>query len=220
MLDGHFCIQKARLGADFCPTFLSEPQIGRTADYMITTQHSLLIRLRSREDAEAWGRFVRIYTPLIYHWVKGLGVESNQSEDLVQEVFALLLGKISTIAQDPPKSFRAWLRTVTVNKCRDLFRKKEQKREPGLLEKLDDLESDTATEVDEAEYRNFVSKSALRLMQNLFSEITWKACWANVVEAKPAKVVGEELGISENAVYLARGRVLKRLREELDGLWE
>ena len=120
---------------------------------MITTQHSLLLRLRTREDAEVWSRFVRIYTPLIYHWVSRLGMEANHSEDLVQEVFAVLLGKISTIAQNLPTSFRAWLRTVTINKCRDFFRKKQQKSEPDFLDKLESVESDSSLDIEEAEYR-------------------------------------------------------------------
>jgi RNA polymerase sigma-70 factor (ECF subfamily) len=55
-------------------------------------------------------------------------------------------------------------------------------------------------------------------MQAEFEATTWKACWAVVVEDRPAAQVATELGISPNAVYIARSRVLRRLRRELEGL--
>ncbi|HEV3080157.1 MAG TPA: hypothetical protein VGY66_10270, partial [Gemmataceae bacterium] len=70
----------------------------------------------------------------------------------------------------------------------------------------------------EAEYRRELSRRALRLMQGEFAPTTWKACWETVVHDRSTDEVARELGISENAVYLARCRVLRRLREELGGL--
>jgi len=187
---------------------------------MLTTQSSLLIRLRSRDDSEAWSRFARLYTPLVHHWVSRLGVESNHADDLVQEVFVVLLGRISLIAMDQPKSFRAWLRTVTLNKCRDHFRRQNRLTEPRLMEQMEIAERDPAAILTEEEYRKYVARAALQLMRDSFSETTWRACWEQVACGRTAAEVAADLGITENAVYLARGRVLKRLREELDGLWE
>jgi RNA polymerase sigma-70 factor (ECF subfamily) len=71
---------------------------------------------------------------------------------------------------------------------------------------------------DEAEYRARLVARALELMQAEFQPTTWKACWELVVAGRPAADVARELGISENAVHLAKGRVLRRLRKELEGL--
>jgi RNA polymerase sigma-70 factor (ECF subfamily) len=187
---------------------------------MVTTQSSLLVRLRTRDDSAAWSRFVRIYTPLIHHWVTRLGVESNHVHDIVQEVFMVLLGRVSWVADNPPKQFRAWLRTVTVNKCRDHFRRNRRQSEPQLSDQLEVASEDPAAIFTEREYQMFVAQSAMQLMRDAFSETTWRACWENVVCGRSAHELARELGISKNAVYLARGRVLKRLRAELDGLWE
>lgn len=187
---------------------------------MVTTQSSLLIRLRTRDDSAAWSRFVRLYTPLIHHWVTRLGVESNQVNDLVQEVFMVLLGRVSWVAQNPPDHFRGWLRIVTVNKCRDYFRRNRRKSEPQFLEQLEVAIKDPAAVLTEREYQVFVAQSAMQLMKDAFSETTWRACWETVVCGRTASDVARELRISENAVYLARGRVLKRLRVELEGLWD
>ncbi len=187
---------------------------------MVTTQSSLLIRLRTTDDSAAWHRFVRLYTPLIHRWVLRLGIETNQANDLVQEVFVILLGRVSWIADNPPDSFRAWLRTVTVNKCRDYFRKQARASEPKFSDQLEFAMQDPAAILTEQEYRIFVAQSAMQLMRDAFSDTTWRACWESVAHGRSAADIADELGISENAVYLARGRVLKRLRAELDGLWE
>jgi RNA polymerase sigma-70 factor (ECF subfamily) len=89
-----------------------------------------------------------------------------------------------------------------------------------MIELLEIAERDPNPILIEQEYRTFVAQAALRLMRDSFSETTWRACWEHVVEGRTASQVAVELDISENAVYLARGRVLKRLRDELVGLWE
>lgn len=187
---------------------------------MVTTQSSLLVRLRNRDDSAAWSRFVRLYTPLINHWVTRLGVETNHVHDLVQDVFIVLLGRVSWVADNPPTQFRAWLRTVTVNKCRDHFRKICRRSEPQFSDQLEIAIQDPVAVLTEREYQIFVAQSAMQLMKDAFSETTWRACRESVVSERSASDIARELNISENAVYLARGRVLKRLRAELDGLWD
>jgi RNA polymerase sigma-70 factor (ECF subfamily) len=77
---------------------------------------------------------------------------------------------------------------------------------------------DPAAAFEEAEYRDFLVARALRLMQADFQPTTWKACWEHGVCGRPAHEVAAELGISESSVYVAKCRVLRRLRVELDGL--
>lgn len=186
----------------------------------LSTPSSLLLRLQSREDSAAWNRFLRLYTPLVRYWIAGLGIESNHAEDLLQEVFVSILGKVTFLGQRPPDSFRAWLRTVTLNQCRDHFRRLDRKTYAHALESIEVAIADPQVEGERREYQQYLSHAALRLMKDCFSETTWKACWLSVVERRSGAEIANQLGISENAVYLARGRVLKRLREELDGLWE
>ena len=72
----------------------------------------------------------------------------------------------------------------------------------------------------EKEYRDYLIGRALQVMKTDFQPATWQACWEHVGRGRPAAEVAAELGISVKAVYLAKARVLRRLREELDGLWE
>lgn len=185
-----------------------------------TTQVSLLQQLQNKQDSVAWSKFVHLYTPLVYQWVADLGLREPDQSDVVQEVFVVLLGKVSTFQYDGSKSFRGWLRTITINKARDAHRKSKRATEPKFLAQIEMAQENDHEMLTQNEYRDHLAKSALSLMRKYFSDTTWRACWEHVAQGKPAKVVADELGISINAVYLARGRVLRRLKQELDGLWE
>lgn len=185
-----------------------------------TTRVSLLQQLRSKHDTRAWSKFVQLYTPLICRWVTDLRVPETERNDVVQEVFIVLVGKISTFQYDSKRSFRGWLRTITINKCRDLFRKKNRLTEPKFVAQLELAEANETDLLTQQEYRDHLANSALLLMKKHFSQTTWQACWEHVAKGRSAPDVAAELGISVNAVYLARGRVLQRLRQELVGLWE
>src|SRR4029078_4012717 len=58
---------------------------------MTKTPASLLERLRDSFDADAWARFVALYTPLIYSWGRCVGLQDQDAADLVQDVFATLI---------------------------------------------------------------------------------------------------------------------------------
>jgi RNA polymerase sigma-70 factor (ECF subfamily) len=137
----------------------------------------------------------------------------------VQDVFAALVHKLPEFTYERDRSFRAWLRTVTLNKFRENFRRRAVSA-PGTGEPLP-LElacADPAQAFDEAEYHRHLTTRALEIMQAQFQPAPWKACWEHVVAGRPAAEVAAELGMSEGAVYVASHRVLRRLREELEGL--
>jgi RNA polymerase sigma-70 factor (ECF subfamily) len=186
---------------------------------MNTTSVSLLERLRRPEAPEAWTRFVDLYSPLLYFWACRLGLREPDAADLVQDVFMLLLQKLPEFAYDRDKSFRSWLRTVLMNKWRERIRRQTVPLQPGNEGSLSDLAGpDNVTALGEAEFQQHLMMRALQLMQAEFEPTTWKACWEFVVCDREASAVARELGITVNAVYLAKCRVLRRLRQELEGL--
>jgi RNA polymerase sigma-70 factor (ECF subfamily) len=183
-----------------------------------TTPASLLERLRRPGAADAWSRFVDLYTPLLYHWARRVGLSSAGAADLVQEVLLVLVRTLPDFRYDPSRSFRAWLRTITMNKWREGLRRAAGRREVLGMDLSNRPGPDTTAAFEEAEYHAYVARRALALMQAEFQPATWKACWGMVVEGRSAAEVAAELGMSEGAVHVARCRVLRRLREELDGL--
>jgi RNA polymerase sigma-70 factor (ECF subfamily) len=183
-----------------------------------TTSISLLRRLHQPGDATSWARFVQLYTPLLMYWARKQGLQPADAADLVQEVFVLLVEKLPQFTHDPARSFRGWLRTILVNKARDRQRRLAA-QPPARNDELPALAvPDDGAALDEAEYRHHLVRRALELMQAEFEPATWKSCWETTIGDRPAAEVAAELGISTNAVYIARHRVLRRLRQELAGL--
>jgi RNA polymerase sigma-70 factor (ECF subfamily) len=186
---------------------------------MHSTPATLLQRLRQPGDADAWRQFVHLYTPLFYQWTRRLGLQSADAADLVQEVFLKLCRALPHFQYDRRRSFRAWLFTVLRNQWQEWCRRPVPVPTGDVEETQDERAQDNgAGAIEEEEYRAHLRGRALRLIQSEFSSSTWQAFWATVVDGRPAVEVAAEVGLTPNAVYLARGRVLRRLREALDGL--
>jgi RNA polymerase sigma-70 factor, ECF subfamily len=188
------------------------------------TSLSLLDRLKAaRPDDTDWGRLQGIYLPLIERWlgrVPGLG---DESADLAQEVLVVVFREVPRFSRRREGSFRAWLRQVAVNKVRNYRRQRQRRPALGLdqtedfLERLSNPDDDLAREWDR-DHDAHVVQNLMAIVQPDFSSRTWEAFRRFGVDNAPAKKVAEELGLSENAVILARSRVLKRLREEAGAL--
>jgi RNA polymerase sigma-70 factor (ECF subfamily) len=185
---------------------------------MNTTSATLLERLRNPLDQEAWSRFVRLYTPLLFYWGRKCGLQDEDVADLAQEVFAVLLRKMPEFSYDRHKSFRAWLRTVTQNQWRDRLRRRQTRPLPGDDHRLAELAApDDIAALQEEEYRVHLVGRAMQLVLQDFEPTTWQAFWEFAVEGRPAAEVASEVGLSPAAVYGAKSRVLNRLRQELQG---
>ena len=187
----------------------------------LNTSKSLIGRIKDNTDQQSWERFVKLYSPLLLFWSRKTGLGESEAADAVQEVFIILADKLPTFSYDSSKSFRGWLRRITINKSIDLLRKVN--RDPELAESgelRNAFVEDNVAVLSEQEYKSFLLRRALEIMKSEFDESKWKACWMTTVEGKKAEVVANELGITVNSVYLARSRILRRLREELVGLIE
>jgi len=183
---------------------------------MRSTPASLLDRLAQGADHRAWEQFVDLYTPLLVAWSRQLGMSDLDAADLMQEVFVVLVEQLPRFRYDPAQSFRAWLKTVLLNHWRKQQRKLCRVGPTVVdLDLLPGPESDHLLEKEE--HRTYLIRRAIALMQKDFEPATWKACWEFVVNDRPAAEVAAELGITVNAVYLAKSRVLRALRTELRG---
>jgi RNA polymerase sigma-70 factor (ECF subfamily) len=182
------------------------------------TSASLLQRLRRPDDPAAWARFVQLYVPLLWYWARRTGLQEADAADLVQEVLILLYQKLPEFTYDGQRSFRNWLRTVTLNK----WRESRRRRSPVPVEGGNALDAvacpDETLAIEEAEYRRHLVGQALEVLKGEFSATTWKAFEEYVLAGRPAEEVAAELGARPGTVYAARSRVLSRLRQELAGL--
>ncbi len=181
---------------------------------MNTTSESLLIRLRSPDDQQAWAKFVEIYTPLIFYWARRTGLQQNDAADLVQEVFAQLVQKLPEFRYQKHKSFRGWLRRVTVNKRAEQLRRKTLTVVDESPSQFVDISSQNAEQFWEHEYKQQLVQRYLQLMEPDFDPKTWKALRDYLLGA-PAAKAAQAYGVSIWTVYSAKSRVLSRLRTEI-----
>ena len=157
----------------------------------------------------------------MHTWAKRAGLQDADAADLVQDVFAHLHHKLPEFEYAKGGSFRAWLRTVTLNLWRARQRKASARAERSPLDKIPEPEiADPAADYWEADFNRHLAKRALEIMKEEFQPTTWKAFWEIVVEGRTPEDVAKELGMSTGAVYAARHRVKNRLKEELAGLMD
>jgi RNA polymerase sigma-70 factor (ECF subfamily) len=181
------------------------------------TSATLLRRVGQRDNA-AWNEFVQLYTPLLFHWALKSNLQGDDAAELVQEVFVSLLTLLPTFEYDRQKSFRAWLYTVIRSKWSDLLRKRG--RLPPGDDGLSQAEGENnLVELEEQEFHDFLVQRALELVEQDFGAKTVAAFRGVALQDRSGKDVAAELGMTEDAVYHARSRVMKRLREHLDGMW-
>jgi RNA polymerase sigma-70 factor (ECF subfamily) len=188
------------------------------------TSVSLLDRLKAaRPEAVDWQHLQSIYLPLIRRWLRRVPGLGDEADDLAQEVFLVVIRELPRFERRREGSFRAWLRMIAVNKARSYCKQRDRRPAVGLdltdgfLEKMADPDSDLAREWDR-EHDEHVVRKILAAVQPDFSPATWEAFRRFALEGLPAARVAEELGLTENAVLLAKSRVIRRLREEAGDL--
>ena len=194
---------------------------------MNETSLSLLHRLRQSSDSETWNRLVRLYSPLLKSWLRKYEVQSADAEDLIQEVLLAVSKDVTTFDHNGrPGAFRTWLRSILVNRLRNFWRargRRPQARGDSDMERrLAQLE-DPASEMSQLwnrQHDRHVVRQLLALWEPQFEPQTWKAFCRVAIDGERPDVVAGELGISLNAVFIAKSRVLSKLRQEAEGLVE
>src|SRR5262245_44046260 len=192
-----------------------------------TTRYSLLLRIQDPRNQAAWAEFVAIYEPLVYRLARRKGLQDADARDLCQDVFRAVAKAARRWVPDPERgSFRGWLFRIARNLMLNFVR--YQRRHPhgtgdSDVARLIDVQFAAADEPSrraEEQYRRELFQIAARAIEPEFARSTWLAFWRTAVEAGQIAVVAQELGLSPGAVYIARSRVLARLRqrvEEIEG---
>jgi RNA polymerase sigma-70 factor (ECF subfamily) len=138
-------------------------------------------------------------------------------------VFAKVAQHLPRFRRQRDGSFRTWLKTLTANQVSLFWRKRQSRQKIGkpgaqpLLEALCDPDNDLSRAWDR-EYDHYLICRLQAIVRSEFSETTWRAFTLRVLEEKTSAEVAADLGLSKNAVDIAKSRVLSRLRQEAAGL--
>jgi RNA polymerase sigma-70 factor (ECF subfamily) len=188
-----------------------------------TTRPSLLVRLRDARDGEAWRQFVQLYGPVVYGYGRKRGLQDADAADLTQEVLRAVAAAVGRLDYDRRRgSFRGWLFTLAHHKLHDFLARRRNGRGgedtgvQGWLEEQPAREADWALWDQEYERRLFARAAAE--VRGGFHEATWQAFWQTAVGGRAGKDVARDLGLTVAAVYLAKSRVMARLRERIQEL--
>jgi RNA polymerase sigma-70 factor, ECF subfamily len=194
---------------------------------MQVTRQSLLVRAQGG-DEKAWHDLVTIYRPLIVGWLRRQNLQPHEVDDLSQDILLTIVKHLPSFAHSGQRgAFRCWLRIIARGSLADFWRGFWKIRgsaaspaapDPeGMLRQVEDPDSDMNRLWDE-EHDQYVLRCLLDLMELEFEPNTVRAFRRLALDGAPGAVAAAELGMSVGAVYVARSRVLKRLREEVAGL--
>jgi RNA polymerase sigma factor (sigma-70 family) len=184
------------------------------------TRPSLIARIRDLRDEEAWRQFVALYTPLVYRFARSRGLQDADAADLAQDVLRAVANAAAHMEYDPQRgSFRGWLYGVARHKLAD-FRAKLRR---GLSAGTDPaaqvvlLEQPAPGEESswDQEYEQRLFEWAAEQVRGGFKDQTWQAFWQTAVLGREARETAVDLGMTLGAVYIAKSRVLARLRKQI-----
>lgn len=192
---------------------------------MIEATRVSLLHRAGAGDAAAWNRLIGIYKPLIQRWLCASNVPNQEADDLAQDVLLIVVKELPRFRhQGRTGSFRAWLKQIVVNQARRYWRtgrcRVTATNGRSFLEVLDELENPTSEQSQawDQEHDRQIYRRLLAVMEENFEQVTIRAFRLMTLEGLSGPAVATQLGMSLAAVYGARARVLKRLRQEADGL--
>jgi RNA polymerase sigma-70 factor (ECF subfamily) len=189
------------------------------------TRASLLVRLRDGKDGDAWQQFVRLYAPVIYGFARKRGLQDADAADLMQEVLRSISSAVGRMEYDPIRgTFRGWLFTVTRNKVFNFLESRARRvqatgdsRVQQRLEHHADADGNLSGDW-EADYQRALAARAMERVKAEFQAATWEAFLQTAVQGRTPAQAAKAVGMSVGAVYVAKSRVIARLRQEIEEL--
>jgi RNA polymerase sigma factor (sigma-70 family) len=185
------------------------------------TSPTLLGRLRlSPTDEAAWAEFVDRYGGAIYGWCRRWKLQDADARDVTQAVLVRLAVKMRTFTYDRSLSFRGWLRTLTQHAWSDFVAgRRNAHLETGggaILGRLESIQArdDLLARLEEEFDQELLTKASARVRARVEPR-TWEAFRLTAIELLPGAEAAGRLGMKVTAVFQARSKVQKMLRDEI-----
>jgi RNA polymerase sigma factor (sigma-70 family) len=191
--------------------------------WLPSTNPTLLARLRRDPSNDAaWDEFVEHYGRHIFRWCRQWGLQDADAEDVAQEILLKLARKLRDFAYDPKSSFRGWLKTVAHHAWRDFA---DDKRRTGAIaddhiwELLQSVEAreDLIQKLEEAFDYELLEAAKVQVRLRVAPH-TWEAFRLVAIEGLPVTEVAASVQMQVAMVYVAKSKVQKMLREEIQKL--
>lgn len=187
------------------------------------TRPSLIRRVQAGTDADAWDEFSAIYRPVIVRLAVAKGLQAEDAEDLAQKVLMSVAKNIKRWKQDEKRArFRTWLQRVVRNATLNALTRAPKDAAIGgaaAFEVLAELPQ-RDSEAFDREWRRETLQWAAQQVRDDFQPATWDAFWLTAVEGESPEAAAARTGKSIGAVYIARTRVMQRIRAKVEELLE
>ena len=184
------------------------------------TRFSLIEKIKDPRDAEAWSEFAAIYYPLVFNICRRKGLQHADATDITQEVLSRVANAVENYKHGQPGStFRGWLYRITRNLTIDFFRR--QGRDPlAIADHHDDLQQIQEPSLEESQefhlaFRKQMFSVVAKVVQTQVHPQTWAAFWKTEIEHLDITAASKELSMTRGAIYVARSRVIAKLRKEI-----
>lgn len=184
------------------------------------TRASLILRLKDAADVAAWDEVAAIYGPLVFRLAVRQGLQAADADDVVQEVFAAVAAKVTKWAEQPQRGrFRNWLLAIARNIAINVLTRRPHggvgRGGEEAIDAMAGLPAPTAqlSSQFDLEYQREVYRWAADQVRESVATVTWDAFHLTHMEGVTIADAAKQLGISVGNVYIARSRVMSRLRE-------
>ena len=174
-------------------------------------------------DQAAWNAFVERYGPRIFAWCRHWQLQESDAKDVTQEVLLQLVDKLRRFQYDPGRSFRAWLKTLVHHAWQDFLARRRRaglgSGDSAVLERLDSVEAreNLEQQLQEVFDRELLEEAMARVQERVAPH-TWEAFRLLTFEGLSGAEVAPRVGMQVTMVYVARSKVQKMLRQEIDAL--
>jgi RNA polymerase sigma-70 factor (ECF subfamily) len=191
---------------------------------MITTNETLLDRLRAEDAHEAWREFYSLYWSAILRFARKFGLSETQSRDVLQETMVTLMQVLPGFIYNQRKGrFRSFLLEIVRHRVIAVVRRSRRQAalslDAGQLhEQIPDEGNGDSEAAARARWKESLMEDALARLRedSRLRDNTWAVFEAYVIEGAAANVVARRFAIGENVVYQIRARLLRRLRTDVE----
>jgi RNA polymerase sigma-70 factor (ECF subfamily) len=197
----------------------------------IPTRRSLLSRLKDWGNDDSWREFFNTYWRLIYDFARKAGLNEAQAEDIVQETVISVANQMPGFQYDPANgSFKSWLMQVTRRRIADHLRKHYRSGDQAAVhidagdaaaEEVSGVADASSAALDslwEEQWREHVRGAAIERVKRRVRPEQFQMFEFAIMKGWPARKVADALGVTLTQVYMARHRVGRLVRKEVQQL--
>ncbi len=204
----------------------------RVRNEIIPTRASLLARLRDWDDSRSWSDFFETYWRLIYGRARKAELTDQEAQEVVQETIIAVAKKMHSFKYDPEvASFKTWLFQIVSRRIADQYRRRGRgvavveplPQEDGGVLTVEEVADPTTLQPDagwEAEWEQNLLTAAVERVKRQVNPEHFQVYEYHALQGHSAAQTARHLQTNQAAVYLAKHRIGKLLRKEVERLRE